>query len=299
MDNMDKDTFFEKKLLINCGGKLLDLSVPRVMGILNITPDSFYDGGKYQNVEAIKERVITMYEEGADIIDLGACSTRPGAMEISEMEEWSRLSKALEIIRNLYSDVIISVDTSRSEIAKESVNRFGVDIINDVTSGNGDNLMFETIAKLQIPYIIMHMQGNPQTMQLKPEYENIIIEIISFLANKSEELKKIGVNDLIVDPGFGFGKTREQNYRILSHFSALKILDLPILAGISRKSMIHKELNISAEESLNGTTVLNTLALDRGATILRVHDVKEAKQTIKLFLKTREEGKNYLQQLSD
>jgi len=296
---MYKDTFFEKKHLINCGGKLLDLSIPRVMGILNITPDSFYDGGKYQNEIAITKRVKKIYEEGADIIDVGACSTRPGAIEISTNEEWLRLSKALEIIRALYSDVIISVDTFRSEIAKKAVTEFGTSIINDVSAGNADPKMFETIAALQVPYIIMHMQGNPHTMQLKPHYKDIINEIIGFLAKKSEELKKLGVNDIIADPGFGFGKTIEQNYQLLNHLSSLEILDLPILAGISRKSMIYKELNILPEEALLGTTILNTLALERGTDILRVHDVKEAKQTIQLYLKTREEGKNYLQQLSD
>jgi dihydropteroate synthase len=296
---MDKDTFFEKKHLINCCGKILDLSLPRVMGILNITPDSFYDGGKYQSDAALKERVKNMYEEGADIIDVGASSTRPGATEISLKEEWLRLSKALKLVRDLYPDIILSVDTSRSEIAKKVVNEFDVNIINDISAGNADPEMFETIATLQVPYVIMHMQGNPQTMQVKPHYKDILTKIIGFLVKKSEELKKLGVNDIIADPGFGFGKTIEQNYLLLSHLQSFKILDLPILVGLSRKSMIYKELGIVAEEALNGTTVINTLALERGAGILRVHDVKEAKQTVQLFLKTREEGKNYLQQMPD
>jgi dihydropteroate synthase len=296
---MDKDTFFEKKHLINCNGKYLDLSIPRVMGILNVTPDSFYDGGKYLNDIAIKERVTKMHGEGADIIDVGASSTRPGAIEISSSEEWLRLSKALEVIRKHFPETVISIDTSRSEIAEKAVSEFRADIINDVTAGNADPRMFETIAGLQIPYIIMHMQGNPQNMQIKPDYRNILTDIIVFLSKKSEELKKLGVIDIIIDPGFGFGKTLNHNYQILNNLSSLCILDLPILAGISRKSMIYKELGITAEDALNGTTILNTLALERGADILRVHDVKEAKQTVQLFLKTKEEGKNYLQQLSD
>jgi dihydropteroate synthase len=291
--------FSEKKHLINCHGKLLDLSVPKVMGILNVTPDSFYDGGRYQAIPDIKERAKRIYEEGADIIDVGACSTRPGAIEISSNEEWLRLSKALKIIRAHFQDIIISVDTFRSEIANKAVKEFGVNIINDIFAGNADPKMFETIAGLQIPYVIMHMQGNPQTMQTTHHYTDIIAEIIQFLAKKSEELKKLGVNDIIADPGFGFGKTTAQNYQLLDHLQTFEMLDLPIIAGISRKSMIYKELGGSPEEALNGTSVLNTMALERGASILRVHDVKEAKQTVQLYLKTREEGKNYLQQMPD
>jgi dihydropteroate synthase len=296
---MNRISFFEKKQLINCNGKILDLSIPRVMGILNITPDSFYDGGKYVTDDAINERVTRMCEEGADIIDIGACSTRPGAIEITAEEEWIRLSKALGIARRLYPQLVISVDTYRSEIANKAVKEFNVNIINDISAGNADPEMFETIANLQIPYIIMHMLGNPQTMQASPHYEDLITEIIGFLTKKSEELKKLGVNDIIVDPGFGFGKTMEQNYQILNHLKSFDILDMPILAGISRKSMIYKELGVLSEDALNGTIVLNTMALERGANILRVHDVKEARQTIQLFRKTREEGKNYLEQMRD
>jgi dihydropteroate synthase len=296
---MDKDTFFEKKHLINCNGKIINLSTPKVMGILNITPDSFFDGGKYQNSNAIKERVSRMCEERTDIIDLGACSTRPGATEISIEEEWQRLSKALKIIRSLNFDTLISVDTFRSEIAKRAVYDFGVDIINDISAGNSDPKMLETMAELQVPYIIMHMQGNPLIMQINPQYKDIIGEIIGFLAHKIEKLRKLGLNDILIDPGFGFGKSLEQNYQILSNLASLNILGLPIIVGISRKSMIYKELEITPEEALNGTTILNTMALEHGAKILRVHDVKEAKQTIQLYLKTKEEGRNYLQQLSD
>ena len=195
--------------------------------------------------------------------------------------------------------MIISIDTFRSEIAEKAVGEYQANIINDVTAGNADNEMFAKIAKLQIPYIIMHMQGTPATMQNKPDYHDVLSEIIGYLAKKSEELKKLGVNDIIADPGFGFGKTMDQNYRILSHMSEMRILDLPIVAGLSRKSMIYKELKVTPGEALIGTTVLNTIALEQGANILRVHDVKEAKQTVQLYFKTREEGKNYLMQLSD
>lgn len=277
-----KDTFFSRKLTINCGGELLDLSQPKIMGILNIAPDSFYDGGKYASKEKILERVGTMINDGCDILDIGAYSSRPGAENITSDEELQRLLPILEIVRTEFSDIIISVDTFRSELAKKVVVDFNVNIINDISAGNMDNKMFETIAGLNVPYILMHMQGNPQSMQNNPQYNNVIQELLNYFSEKVEKLKLLGVNDLIIDPGFGFGKTVDHNYQILKYLDDFKIFELPVLVGLSRKSMINKILDISSEEALNGTTVLNTLALINGANILRVHDVKEAKESIKL-----------------
>ncbi len=277
-----KDTFFSRKLTINCGGELLDLSQPKIMGILNIAPDSFYDGGKYVSKEIFLERVSTMINDGCDILDIGAYSSRPGAENITSDEELQRLLPVLEIVRTEFSDIIISVDTFRSEIAKKVVVDFNVNIINDISAGNMDDKMFETIAGLNVPYILMHMQGNPQSMQNNPQYNNVIQELLNYFSEKVEKLKLLGINDLIIDPGFGFGKTVDHNYQILKYLDDFKIFELPILVGLSRKSMINKILDISSEEALNGTTVLNTLALINGANILRVHDVKEAKESIKL-----------------
>ena len=277
-----KDTFFSRKLTINCGGELLDLSQPKIMGILNIAPDSFYDGGKYVSKENFLERVSTMINDGCDILDIGAYSSRPGAENITSDEELQRLLPVLEIVRTEFSDIIISVDTFRSEIAKKVVVDFNVNIINDISAGNMDDKMFETIAGLNVPYILMHMQGNPQSMQNNPQYNNVIQELLNYFSEKVEKLKLLGINDLIIDPGFGFGKTVDHNYQILKYLDDFKIFELPILVGLSRKSMINKILDISSEEALNGTTVLNTLALINGADILRVHDVKEAKESIKL-----------------
>ena len=277
-----KDTFFSRKLTINCGGELLDLSQPKIMGVLNITPDSFYDGGKYASKENILGRVRTMINDGCDILDIGAYSSRPGAEIITPSEELKRLSPVLEIVRVEFPDIIISVDTFRSEVVKKVVADFNVNIINDISAGNLDDKMFETIAELNVPYILMHMQGNPQSMQNNPQYNNVIRELMEYFSEKVEKLKLLGVHDLIIDPGFGFGKTVDHNYRILKYLDDFKIFELPILVGLSRKSMIFKLLEISPEEALNGTTALNTLALINGANILRVHDVKEAKESIKL-----------------
>ncbi|MCD4833950.1 MAG: dihydropteroate synthase [Bacteroidales bacterium] len=277
-----KDTFFSRKLTINCGGELFDLSQPKIMGILNIAPDSFYDGGKYASKEIFLERVNVMINDGCDILDIGAYSSRPGAENITSDEELQRLLPVLEIVRTEFPDIIISVDTFRSEIAKKVVADFNVNIINDISAGNMDDKMFETIAGLNVPYILMHMQGNPQNMQDNPQYNNVIQELLNYFSEKVEKLKLLGINDLIIDPGFGFGKTVDHNYQILKYLDDLKIFELPILVGLSRKSMINKILDISSEEALNGTAVLNTLALINGANILRVHDVKEAKESIKL-----------------
>ena len=280
-----KDTFFSRKLTINCGGELLDLSEPKIMGILNIAPDSFYDGGNYSSKEKILEQVNTMINDGCDIVDIGAYSSRPGAEDITADKELKRLLPVLEIVRTKFPDIIISVDTFRSEVAKKVVGDFSVNIINDISAGELDAKMFETMAELNVPYILMHMQGNPQNMQNNPQYNNVIQELINYFSEKVEKLKLLGVNDLIIDPGFGFGKTVDHNYQILKHLNDFKIFELPILVGLSRKSMINKLLEISPEEALNGTTALNTLALINGANILRVHDVKEAKETIKLTYK--------------
>jgi len=296
---MDKDTFFAKNRLLHCRGKYIDLSAPKIMGILNITPDSFFDGGRYTEEKEIRARVLQIMNEGADIIDIGAYSSRPHAADISQKEEWDRLSKALDIIRSVSSDIIVSVDTFRSEIARKAIEMFKVEIINDISAGENDNEMFDTISSLKVAYIIMHMQGNPQTMQNEPKYTDIVREIAEYLGAKTEKLKRLGITDVIIDPGFGFGKTLEHNYQLLEYVDALKIIDAPILAGISRKSMIYKLLNTCPENALTGTIVLNTLLLDRGVDILRVHDVKEAVETVTLFNKTKAEGKNYLQLLSD
>ena len=277
-----KDTFFSRKSTINCNGELIDLSEPKVMGILNITPDSFYDGGKFSSLDKIINQVTEMIENGCDIIDVGAYSSRPGAKEVSVDEEIKRLSPVLEKIREEYPDMIISVDTFRSEVARKVVNEFNVDIINDISAGDLDERMFDTIAELKVPYIIMHMKGTPDNMQENPRYENVVKEVMYYFSEKVEKLKLMGVNDIIIDPGFGFGKTIEHNYQLLKHLDDFKIFELPLLVGVSRKSMIYKFLEVSPEMALNGTTIVHTLALLGGADILRVHDVKEAKEAIQL-----------------
>lgn len=271
---------------INCNGQLIDMTQPRVMGILNVTPDSFYDGGKYNNGTAILSKVQQMLSEGADIIDIGAYSSRPGAQHITAKEEWERLAEVLELVRKDKPDALLSVDTFRAEIAKRAVREFEVDIINDISAGEMDENMFATIAQLNVPYIIMHMKGTPQNMQQNPVYKNdMVFEIIDFLADKKRQLSLMGVHDVIIDPGFGFGKTLEHNYTLMNRLNEMKLLELPMLVGVSRKSMIYKLLGTTAEEALTGTTALNMMALERGANILRVHDVKEAKECIRIFSK--------------
>lgn len=276
-----------KHKTINCRGRLIDLSVPKIMGVINITPDSFYAGGRYSKIEDILEEIEKMLEEGADIIDIGAVSSRPGAIDVSETEEKKRLFPVLEAINRHFDSLIISIDTYRSEIVREVINTYKVSIINDISGGELDSKMFVTIAELKVPYILMHMKGIPKTMQKKPEYDNLMRELNSYFARKISALKMLGVSDIIIDPGFGFGKTLEHNYELLQKLDALKIFSQPILVGISRKSMIYNFLELSPQQALNGTTVLNTIALTKGANILRVHDVSEAKQTVKLieFLK--------------
>ena len=261
----------------------MSLDTPLVMGILNITPDSFYESSRCIDTQKALQRAQQIIEEGGDIIDVGAYSSRPGAEDVSEEEEIARLRSVLPAIRERYPDAIISVDTFRSRVARYVVEECGVDMINDIMGGEGDEDMFETIAQLKVPYVLMHMRGTPQTMQEKTEYNNIIVEMIEYFSEKIERLRLLGVCDVILDPGFGFAKSLEQNYNIVKNLSDIAQIKLPLLVGVSRKSMIYRPLNVSPSESLIGTVALNTLALAKGADILRVHDVKECVETIKIF----------------
>jgi dihydropteroate synthase len=280
-----KDTFFSQKLTITCRGRLIDFSSPRIMGILNITPDSFYDGGRYMNETAILSRVTAMLAQGADMVDVGACSSRPGATEISKEEEKSRLKLALQVIRKVFPEACISVDTYRADIAEYVVKEFGVDLLNDISAGRWDDQMLPSIGKLKVPLVMMHAQGTPGTMQMNPHYGDIVKELIYFFAERTLAAKRYGIADLIIDPGFGFGKTVSHNFQLLRELRLFAQLGLPVMVGLSRKSMIYKSINETPENALNGTTVLNTLALSNGARILRVHDVKEASETVKLYRK--------------
>ena len=274
-------------MTINCKGELIDLSKPLIMGILNITPDSFFDGGKYIQQEAILQRATEIIEQGADIIDIGAYSSRPGADEVAEDEEYRRLSKALEIIRKSFPTSCISVDTFRANIAQKVVENHEVDIINDISAGIFDDKMIQTVAKLNVPYIMMHIQGTPATMQNNPTYDDVVLDIIKYFSERINKATLLGINDIIIDPGFGFGKTLEHNYELLNRLDEFEMLDYPILVGLSRKSMIYKALGITPAESLAGTIALNTVALQKGANILRVHDVAEAEQTVQVFAKLK------------
>lgn len=266
---------------INCNGTLIDLSSPKVMGILNITPDSFFDGGKYSNENEIIAQVEKMLQDGATFIDVGAYSSRPGAKHISEKEELKRIIPVLRLLIKEFSSILISVDTFRSTIAKQCIES-GACIVNDISAGNLDQQMFSTIAELQVPYIIMHMQGSPNTMQNNPAYTNVTQDILFYFSKKIVELRSLGVNDIITDVGFGFGKTIEHNFQLLKELELFKSLDVPILSGLSRKSMLYKPLDILPKEALSATTSANTIALLNGANILRVHDVKEAQEAIKI-----------------
>ncbi len=272
---------------INVNGQLMDLSQPQIMGILNITPDSFYAGSRKQTEEEIIQRVRQIIEEGASIIDIGAYSSRPNAKDVSSKEELERLRFGLAIIHKIFPDAIISVDTFRADVAEVCVKDHGVAIINDISAGEMDTKMFETVARLNVPYIMMHMQGTPQNMQLAPHYDNMIKEVFLYFARKVDELRLLGVKDIILDPGFGFGKTLEHNYELMNYLDDFRIFGLPLLVGVSRKSMIYHLLGITPEEALNGTTVLNTIALLKGTNILRVHDVRQAVETVKIVKKMR------------
>ena len=279
---------------INVNGQLLDLSVPRVMGILNITPDSFLQESRRQTEEEIAARVRQIVDEGGDMIDIGAYSSRPGAAGVPVAEEMERLRKGLHILRREVPDAIVSVDTFRADVAQMCISEFGVSMINDISGGDLDERMFETISRARIPYIITHMQGNPQTMQQNPQYENVLREVMLSLAAKVKRLHELKVNDVILDPGFGFGKSVEHNYELLAHLDEFDVVGLPLLVGMSRKSMIYKKLDITPEDALNGTTALNTIALSKGANILRVHDVKQAVEAVKLWQAVKEyEFKDY------
>jgi len=268
-------------MTINCLGKLIDLTSPKVMGILNITPNSFYDGGKHSDEKSVLFQVEKMLEEGATFIDIGAYSSKPSAEFVSEVEEIERLVPAIQLVLKHFPDTLISVDTFRAKVAKTGIQN-GACIINDISAGSLDSAMMETVAKLQVPYIMMHMKGNPQTMQSLASYQNIIKEMLFYFSEKVAQARSLGINDLLIDTGFGFAKTKEQNFEVMNNLELFQMLELPILVGVSRKSMIYKTLETSAEFALNGTTVMNTIALQKGAKILRVHDVKEAMETIKL-----------------
>lgn len=278
----DKDTFFQVKRTLNIAGQIIDLSQPKVMGILNITPDSFYSGSRQQTEKELLKNAEKMLIDGADFLDLGAYSSRPGANDISAEEEMERLIPAVKCIAKEFSQAFISVDTFRANVAQKAVEN-GAHIINDISGGTLDPNMFETVGKLNVPYILMHMKGNPQNMVHQNSYGNMMQELLFYFSERIHHLKEHGVKDIIIDPGFGFAKDIAQNYQLLKNLDYFSLLEYPILAGLSRKSMIWKSLDISANEALNGTSVLNTFALQAGACILRVHDVKEAKECITLF----------------
>jgi dihydropteroate synthase len=268
-------------MYINCQGKLLDLSRPKVMGILNITPDSFYDGGFHLQERKWLNHAEKMLKEGADLLDLGACSSKPGATFVSEKEELQRLMPVLEGILKHFPETILSVDTFRSEVAKASILQ-GASIINDISAGNLDENMMPTVADLQVPYIMMHMRGTSETMMQMTDYEDIVKEMLFYFSEKAQKARRLGIHDLILDPGFGFAKNLQQNYEVFAKLDLFHTLQLPVLVGISRKSMIYKALDSLPQDALNGTSILNTLALQKGAQILRVHDVKEAVECVQL-----------------
>lgn len=272
---------------INVNGRLMDLSEPQVMGILNVTPDSFYAGSRMETEKDIINRLHQITSEGASILDIGAYSSRPDAEHISTEEEMNRLRTGLDLVRKHQPEAVVSVDTFRADVAKMCVEEFGAAMINDISAGQLDAAMFGTIAQLGVPYIIMHMQGTPQNMQMNPHYDNLLKEVFLYFAERVQKLRDLGAKDIIIDPGFGFGKTLEHNYELMNHLDEFQLFELPLLVGISRKSMIYKLLGTTPEEALNGTTVLNTLALMKGANILRVHDVKAAKETVTLVKKMK------------
>jgi dihydropteroate synthase len=271
-------------MTINCNGELIDLSTPKVMGILNVTPDSFFDGGRYTNDREVLQRVEQMLTDGATFIDVGGYSSKPNAAEVTVQEEIARTVPIVASILQHFPQAIVSIDTFRSEVAQLCLDQ-GAAIVNDISAGLLDPLMLKIVANYQVPYIMMHMKGTPQTMSTLAQYDDLVKELLFYFSERIATARSLGISDLIVDPGFGFAKTSDQNFELLRHLDIFKTLDLPFLAGVSRKSMIHKTLEIKPEEALNGTTVLNTLALEKGATILRVHDVKEAVETIKLWQK--------------
>lgn len=274
----------EQTKYLNVNGRLLDFSTPCVMGILNVTPDSFYSGSRMQTEEEIEARVRQILEEGAAIIDVGAYSSRPNADHVSAEEEMNRLRLGLDVLRRTAPDAIVSVDTFRADVARMCVEEYGVAIINDIAAGEMDADMFSTVAELNVPYIMMHMQGTPQNMQQHPHYDNLLREVFLYFARKVQQLRDLGVKDIVLDPGFGFsfGKTLEHNYQLMAHLEEFRLFELPLLVGVSRKSMIYRLLDTTPQEALNGTTVLHTLALMKGADILRVHDVRQAVEAVRI-----------------
>ena len=269
-------------MTINCAGTLIDLNTPKVMGILNQTPDSFYDGGRYSNPKAVLDRVEQMLFNGASFIDIGGYSSRPGALEVSEQEELNRVIPTINTVVKAFPDAVISIDTFRSAVAKAAIDA-GAAMINDISGGDRDPEIYRVAARHQVPYILMHMQGTPQTMQNNVEYDNVLVAVRSFFSEKIKAAHAAGINDIILDPGFGFGKMINHNFTLLKHLRSLHITGVPLLIGISRKSMIYKTLGVDVTHALNGTTVLNAVALQQGAHILRVHDVKEARETVQLM----------------
>ena len=277
-------------IYINVKGRLLDLAPPQVRGLLNVTPDSFYSDSRMQTEEDIAARARQIIDEGASIIDIGAYSSRSNAEHISAEEEMRRLRTGLEILNRNHPDAVISVDTFRADVAEQCVKEYGVAIINDIAAGEMDDRMFRTVAELKVPYIMMHMQGTPQNMQKEPHYDNLIKEVFMYFARKVQQLRDLGVKDIILDPGFGFGKTLDHNYELMAHLEEFSIFELPLLVGVSRKSMIYKLLGGTPQDSLNGTTVLDTIALMKGAHILRVHDVREAVEAVQITEKIKRES---------
>jgi len=285
--SVQKKVLLEKPRYINVGGKLLNLEIPKVMGILNITPDSFYSGSRYNTDKEILAAAVRMVKEGADIIDVGGYSSRPGAEDISEEEEARRVLKAIKLISKELPEIIISIDTFRAAVAREAIIEYGAHMINDISGGDSDKSMFSVVEELNVPYIMMHMLGDPRNMQDNPVYEDIVTDILKWFSKKILRLRSAGVKDIIIDPGFGFGKTVAHNFELLRRLDDFSVAGLPVLVGISRKSMIWETLKISAGEALAGTTALHAIALINNADILRVHDVKEAVQTIYLIHKLK------------
>ncbi|MCD9019561.1 dihydropteroate synthase [Parachryseolinea silvisoli] len=285
MKSVFENDFFSTNRTLHCGGRLIDLQTPRVMGILNVTPDSFFEGSRYSSLDQVQAQAGVMLEAGATFLDIGGYSTRPGAADITVAEEVERVVPAIRAILTAFPGALISVDTFRSEVAAEAV-AAGAHLINDVSGGTLDPAMFDTVARLQIPYVLMHMRGTPQTMATQTNYTDLLKEVLDFLHPALHALRQRGVKDVIIDPGFGFAKTPAQNFELLQHFEHFRVLGCPMLAGLSRKSMIWRTLEQRPEDALNGTTVLNTIALVKGAGILRVHDVREAVEAVKLVMLT-------------
>ena len=281
-----------KTYSLNLKGRLVTIDRPWVMGIVNVTPDSFYSGSRVADERTLIERVRQMIADGADVIDVGACSTRPGSESVDAQGEMGRLEWALAVIRREAPDVIVSVDTFRADVARRCVEDWGADIINDISGGTMDSGMFATVARLHVPYVLMHMRGTPETMSQLTDYQNVAAEVLEWMARRIDELRQLGVADVIADPGFGFAKTLEQNYELLARLDAFHALDAPLLVGVSRKRMIYTPLQCDADSALNGTTVVNTIALMHGAHILRVHDVKAAAEAVALTTLLRDNSNN-------